>query len=160
MRSKNSDLHKSVRCIGRTRSLQQTLLQTIVIDPILCGVSAHCVCHRFQLFRGIRHCHTRPDGLQHFHVVVAVPEGNRFRRLQAVLLQQPFDRASLSAVCRDDIDRPVPLRCNFCAADPLHHPRILRLAASHHHLINFFLPQRIKVGRNFHGKPCDPEIVR
>ena len=84
-----------------------------MIDSVLCDVSAHLVCHRFQLLRSICHSDTGSNGLQHFDVVIAVPESNRFFRLKVIIFQQLFDCDSFSAVCRNNIDRPVPPCRNF-----------------------------------------------
>ena len=96
------------------------MLQTIVINSILCSVSAYVVCDLFQMFRGIGHGDARSNCFQHFDVIVAIPKSDCLFRIQVVISQHSLDCSPFSAICRNNIDRPIPPRCYFGMGNVFH----------------------------------------
>lgn len=135
------------------------MLQTIVINSILCSVSAYFVCYLFQMFRGIGHGDACSNCFQHFDVIVAIPKSDCLLRIQVVISQHSLDCSPFSAICRNNIDRPIPPCCYFGMGNVFHDQWILLFITSQHDLIDFFLQQIIKVICNLQCRPCNTQIL-
>ena len=121
------------------RSLYQPMLQTIIIDPVLCSMPAHFVGNRLQRFRGISHCDAGSDHLQHIDIIIAIPKSDRLLRFQPVIFQHALDSCSFPAICRDNVYCTVPPCRNLRMVHIFHYQRIFPLTAPQHDLINVLL---------------------
>ena len=129
------------------------MLQTTVINSILCSVSAYFVCYLFQMFRGIGHGDACSNCFQHFDVIVAIPKSDCLFRIQVVISQHSLDCSPFSAICRNNIDRPIPPCCYFGMGNVFHDQWIILFITSQHDLIDFFLQQIIKTFYNPGNEP-------
>ena len=59
--------------------LDKPFLQAVVINSVLCHIAADLIGYRLEIVGSIRHGDAGPDSLQHFDIVVAVPERHRLR---------------------------------------------------------------------------------
>ena len=65
-------LRKSVK--NTSKCLNQSMLDTVMIDPILCHMSTTIICNCFQLIRSICHGHSASYCLKHLNIIIAVSE--------------------------------------------------------------------------------------
>ena len=132
-------VNRSVETPDDALPLYQSMFQTVIINPILRNVAAYIICHCFQTRGTVLHRHTRTDGLQHFDVIIAVPECNRFRSVKMRMLKHLPDRDSFAPTRRNNIYRTIPPRSDLGVMNAVHYGWILRFVTSHHDLIDFLL---------------------